>query len=119
MSNMWAWANDQKEVSYPQTPWALDLNMADFPYPRNFHGPWYWEPMQSFLAEQGFISIAVDLQAASRYRCGTASDILADLEKEKGANSSSLAAEVAAVLVSHSQRLELDGPCAVGAFQHR
>ena len=43
MSNMWAWANDQKEVSYPQTPWALDLNMADFPYPRNFHGPWYWE----------------------------------------------------------------------------
>jgi hypothetical protein len=43
MSNMWAWANDQKEVSYPQTPWALDLDMADFPYPRDFHGQWFWE----------------------------------------------------------------------------
>jgi hypothetical protein len=43
MSNMWAWANDASEVSYPETPWALDLNMMDFPYPRDFHGPWYWE----------------------------------------------------------------------------
>ena len=43
MSNMWAWANAPTEVSYPKTPWALDLNMADFPYPRNFHGQWFWE----------------------------------------------------------------------------
>ena len=43
MSNMWAWANDQKEASYPKTLWALDLNMADFPYPRAFHGQWFWE----------------------------------------------------------------------------
>ena len=43
MSNMWAWGNDKKEVSYPRTPWALDLNMADFPYPRDFHGQWFWE----------------------------------------------------------------------------
>jgi len=43
MSNMWAWGNDKKEVSYPRTPWALDLNMADFPYPRAFHGQWFWE----------------------------------------------------------------------------
>ena len=27
----------------PDTPWALDLNMADFPYPRDFHGQWFWE----------------------------------------------------------------------------
>lgn len=43
MSNMWAWTNDKKDFNYPKTPWALDLNMADFPYPRNFHGPWFWE----------------------------------------------------------------------------
>ena len=43
MSNMWVWANDEKEVTYPKTPWALDLNMADFPYPRRFHGEWFWE----------------------------------------------------------------------------
>ena len=43
MSNMWAWANAPTEASYPKTPWALDLNMADFPYPRNFHGQWFWE----------------------------------------------------------------------------
>ena len=43
MSNMGAWTNDKKDFNYPKTPWALDLNMADFPYPRNFHGPWFWE----------------------------------------------------------------------------
>ena len=43
MSNMWAWTNDKKDFNYPKAPWALDLNMADFPYPRNFHGPWFWE----------------------------------------------------------------------------
>lgn len=43
MSNMWAWANDEKPRTYPQTPWALDLEMKDFPYPRAFHGQWFWE----------------------------------------------------------------------------
>ena len=43
MSNMWAWANKVEPVQYPKTPWALDLNMADFPYPRDFHGQWFWE----------------------------------------------------------------------------
>ena len=43
MSNMWAWAEAGKPVKYPQTPWALDLYMKDFPYPRDFHGQWFWE----------------------------------------------------------------------------
>tara|TARA_B100001248_G_scaffold88021_1_gene64660 strand:+ start:2998 stop:5259 length:2262 start_codon:yes stop_codon:yes gene_type:complete len=43
MSNMWTWANDENEVLYPETPWALDLEMMDFPYPRRFHGEWFWE----------------------------------------------------------------------------
>lgn len=43
MSNMWAWANAEEARSYPKTPWALDLNMKDFPYPRDFHGQWFWE----------------------------------------------------------------------------
>ena len=43
MSNMWAWAEGKDEVSFPQTPWALQLSMADFPYPRDHHGQWFWE----------------------------------------------------------------------------
>lgn len=43
MSNMWAWAEAEQEVSFPQTPWALDLNMKDFPYPVDHHGQWFWE----------------------------------------------------------------------------
>ncbi|NQV23370.1 MAG: FAD-dependent oxidoreductase [Rhodopirellula sp.] len=43
MSNMWAWANAEKPTTYPETPWALDLVMKDFPYPRDFHGQWFWE----------------------------------------------------------------------------
>lgn len=43
MSNMWAWANADESTKYPETPWALDLNMKDFPYPRSFHGQWFWE----------------------------------------------------------------------------
>ena len=43
MSNMWAWANESEPTDFPKTPWALDLNMADFPYPRSFHGQWFWE----------------------------------------------------------------------------
>jgi hypothetical protein len=43
MSNMWAWAEGTEKVSFPETPWALDLTMDDFPYPRDHHGQWFWE----------------------------------------------------------------------------
>jgi hypothetical protein len=43
MSNMWAWAEAETPVPFPKTPWALDLGMADFPYPRDHHGQWFWE----------------------------------------------------------------------------
>jgi hypothetical protein len=43
MSNMWAWAEESSPQSFPDTPWALPLTMADFPYPRNHHGQWFWE----------------------------------------------------------------------------
>jgi hypothetical protein len=43
MSNMWAWASVDESTSFPETPWALPLAMADFPYPRDFHGQWFWE----------------------------------------------------------------------------
>ncbi|MEM9366526.1 MAG: FAD-dependent oxidoreductase [Planctomycetota bacterium] len=43
MSNMWRWDNAEGAASFPETPWALDLNMPDFPYPRDFHGQWFWE----------------------------------------------------------------------------
>ncbi len=43
MSNMWAWDEGEQPVSFPETPWALDLTMKDFPYPRDHHGQWFWE----------------------------------------------------------------------------
>ncbi len=43
MSNMWTWAEADKPVSFPETPWALPLTMRDFPYPRDFHAEWFWE----------------------------------------------------------------------------
>ncbi len=43
MSNMWAWDELQEPAEFPQTPWALDLTMDDFPYPRDHHGQWFWE----------------------------------------------------------------------------
>ncbi len=43
MSNMWAWGEGKEGVEYPETPWALDLKMEDFPYPRDHHGQWFWE----------------------------------------------------------------------------
>lgn len=43
MSNMWAWDEGDAAVDFPQTPWALDLTMEDFPYPRDHHGQWFWE----------------------------------------------------------------------------
>lgn len=43
MSNMWAWEETDSTQSFPEVPWALDLTMADFPYPRDHHGQWFWE----------------------------------------------------------------------------
>lgn len=43
MSNMWTWAEESSPQSFPETPWALPLSMADFPYPRDYHGQWFWE----------------------------------------------------------------------------
>lgn len=43
MSNMWRWAETDAATTFPETPWALDLTMKDFPYPRDFHGQWFWE----------------------------------------------------------------------------
>jgi hypothetical protein len=43
MSNMWAWDERNEPQSFPETPWALPLTMADFPYPRDHHGQWFWE----------------------------------------------------------------------------
>ncbi len=43
MSNMWVWEELDKEIDFPETPWALDLDMQDFPYPRDHHGQWFWE----------------------------------------------------------------------------
>lgn len=43
MSNMWAWSEHDEAKNFPETPWALPLDMADFPYPRDHHGQWFWE----------------------------------------------------------------------------
>ena len=43
MSNMWRWEEGEEERSFPETPWALDLAMRDFPYPNKHHGQWFWE----------------------------------------------------------------------------
>ena len=43
MSNMWAWDEVESPTPYPETPWALNLSMEDFPYPRDHHGQWFWE----------------------------------------------------------------------------
>ncbi|MCX8155853.1 MAG: FAD-dependent oxidoreductase [Verrucomicrobiae bacterium] len=43
MSNMWRWRTNETATTFPFTPWALDLSMSDFPYPRNGRGEWFWE----------------------------------------------------------------------------
>ena len=43
MSNMWRWETGDQAADFPDVPWALKLGMADFPYPRRFHGEWFWE----------------------------------------------------------------------------
>ena len=43
MSNMWRWTLADTPQAFPNVEWALQLEMADFPYPRRFHGEWFWE----------------------------------------------------------------------------
>jgi hypothetical protein len=43
MSNMWRWKEADQPVPFPATPWALDLVMDDFPYPKRNHAEWFWE----------------------------------------------------------------------------
>jgi hypothetical protein len=43
MSNMWRWKMADSPQPFPDIEWALNLEMADFPYPRQFHGQWFWE----------------------------------------------------------------------------
>lgn len=43
MSNMWRWEGTDAEQPFPETPWALDLNEGEFPYPDKFHAKWFWE----------------------------------------------------------------------------
>ncbi len=51
MSNMWVWSEGPAEQPFPETPWALDLTMDDFPYPKKGRadmtdkgkGEWFWE----------------------------------------------------------------------------
>ena len=43
MSNMWRWKMGDAPVAFPETPWALNLRMGDFPYPGKYAGEWFWE----------------------------------------------------------------------------
>ncbi|MGN6134871.1 MAG: FAD-dependent oxidoreductase, partial [Aureliella sp.] len=58
MSNMWTWGEAEMPTKFPETPWALPLKMADFPYPRDFHAEWFWE--------SGFDKHAIDEAEAIR-----------------------------------------------------
>ena len=43
MSNMWRWKETSAPAPFPELPWALTLEMEDFPYPQRFHAQWFWE----------------------------------------------------------------------------
>lgn len=43
MSNMWTWKEAEQSQAFPNVEWALNLKMDDFPYPKRFHGEWFWE----------------------------------------------------------------------------
>lgn len=43
MSNMWRWSDTGSPQTFPETPWALDLAMKDFPYPNRGKAEWFWE----------------------------------------------------------------------------
>lgn len=43
MSNMWRWELTDAAQEFPETPWALDLEEGEFPFPKKFHAEWFWE----------------------------------------------------------------------------
>ncbi len=50
MSNMWKWQEADGLRNWPETPWALQLSMGDFPATKKAEGPvpyykgeWFWE----------------------------------------------------------------------------
>ena len=43
MSNMWRWKETDKPQPFPDVPWALNLELEDFPYPKRNHAEWFWE----------------------------------------------------------------------------
>ncbi len=43
MSNMWRWKETGSPAPFAEQPWALSLEMDDFPYPQRFHAQWFWE----------------------------------------------------------------------------
>ncbi len=53
MSNMWYWQRVESPAAWPETPWALPLEIGDFPRTRGsraridgkpfFKGEWFWE----------------------------------------------------------------------------
>ena len=43
MSNMWRWEETDKPQKFPDAPWALEMTMDDFPYPKRGLGEWFWE----------------------------------------------------------------------------
>jgi hypothetical protein len=42
-TNVWYWRQTDTVHQFPDTPWALDLEMDDFPYPPQKGGKWKWE----------------------------------------------------------------------------
>ena len=42
-SNMWRWADGPEPSTFEALPWALELELDDFPYPRGGKGEWFWE----------------------------------------------------------------------------
>ncbi|MEC7583480.1 MAG: FAD-dependent oxidoreductase [Planctomycetota bacterium] len=43
MSNMWRWEQGEEPFAFSAKPWALSMTLADFPYPREGQGKWFWE----------------------------------------------------------------------------
>ncbi len=51
MSNMWSWKPANRAIAWPKTPWALPLNIGDFPplhasrgpYKKFYKAEWFWE----------------------------------------------------------------------------
>ncbi|MBD3376941.1 FAD-dependent oxidoreductase [candidate division KSB1 bacterium] len=42
-TNTWSWSQTDTPHSFPDTPWALDLEMGDFPYKAPASGAWKWQ----------------------------------------------------------------------------